>query len=41
MEITSGIIVVDYDKNEIYAGRIKDSLGQYSQLPVLNKDKMK
>ena len=31
MEITSGIIVVDYDKNEIYAGRIKDSLGQYSQ----------
>ena len=27
MEITSGIIIVDYDKNEIYAGRIKDSLG--------------
>ena len=30
MEITSGIIIVDYDKNEIYAGRIKDSLGEYS-----------
>ena len=37
MEITSGIIVVDYDKNEIYAGRIKDSLGQYSQLPVFKQ----
>ncbi len=37
MEITSGIIVIDYDKNEIYAGRIKDSLGQYSQLPVFKQ----
>ena len=37
MEITSGIIVVDYDKNEIYAGRIKDSIGQYSQLPVFKQ----
>ena len=37
MEITSGIIVVDYDKNEIYAGRIKDSLGEYSQLPVFKQ----
>ena len=24
MEITSGKIVIDYSKNEIYAGRIKD-----------------
>ena len=25
MEITSGIIIVNYHKNEVYAGRIKDS----------------
>ena len=37
MEITSGIIIVDYDKNEIYAGRIKDSLGEYSQLPIFKQ----
>ena len=37
MEITSGIIVVDYDKNEIYAGRIKDSLGNYTQLPIFKQ----
>ncbi len=37
MEITSGIIIVDYDKNEIYAGRIKDSLGKYTQLPVFKQ----
>ena len=34
MEITSGIIVIDYGNNEIYAGRIKDSLGNYTQSPV-------
>ena len=37
MQITSGIIIVDYDKNEIYAGRIKDSLGEYTQLPVFKQ----
>ena len=37
MEITSGIIIVDYDENEIYAGRIKDSLGEYTQLPVFKQ----
>ena len=37
MEIISGIIIVDYDKNEIYAGRIKDSLGEYTQLPVFKQ----
>ena len=37
MEITSGIIIVDYDKNEIYAGRIKDSVGEYTQLPVFKQ----
>ena len=34
MQITAGIIIVDYNKNEIYAGRIKDSFGIYTQLPV-------
>ena len=37
MEITSGIIVVNYEKNEIYAGRIKDSLGEYIQLPIFKQ----
>ena len=37
MEIISGIIIVDYDKNEIHAGRIKDSLGEYTQLPVFKQ----
>ena len=30
MEITAGIIIIDYKKNEIYAGRLKDTLGEYS-----------
>ena len=33
VELKSGIIVMNYDKNEVYAGRIKDSLGKYSQYP--------
>ncbi len=33
MEIKAGIIVIDYNKNEVYAGRIKDSTGAYTQLP--------
>ncbi len=37
MEITSGIIVIDYSKNEVYAGRLKDSLGNYSQSPVFKQ----
>ena len=37
MEITSGIIVIDYGTNEIYAGRIKDSLGNYTQSPVFTQ----
>ncbi len=32
-ELKAGIIIMDYIKNEVYAGRIKDSLGNYSQLP--------
>ncbi len=31
--LKSGIIVLDYEKNEVYAGRIKDSIGKLSQYP--------
>ncbi|WP_442902359.1 putative LPS assembly protein LptD [Flavobacterium sp.] len=37
MELKSGIIVIDYEKNEVYAGRIKDSTGKYTQLPVFKQ----
>ena len=37
MEITAGIIVIDYSKNEVYAGRLKDSTGTYSQAPVFKQ----
>ena len=37
MEITAGTIVIDYSKNLIYAGRIKDSTGEYSQRPVFKQ----
>ena len=33
IELKSGIIVLDYDKNEVYAGRIKDSTGKLTQYP--------
>ncbi|WP_395050394.1 putative LPS assembly protein LptD [Flavobacterium sp.] len=33
IELKSGIIVMDYEKNEVYAGRIKDSTGAYTQYP--------
>jgi lipopolysaccharide assembly outer membrane protein LptD (OstA) len=33
IELKSGIIVMDYEKNEVYAGRIKDSTGKYTQYP--------
>jgi lipopolysaccharide assembly outer membrane protein LptD (OstA) len=33
VELKSGIIVMDYEKDEVYAGRIKDSLGNYTQFP--------
>ena len=36
MEITAGIIVIDYNKNLVYAGRLKDSTG-YSQRPVFKQ----
>ncbi len=33
IELKAGIIVFDYGKNEVYAGRIKDEKGNYTQLP--------
>ena len=37
IELKSGIIVIDYEKSEIYAGRIKDSTGKYTQLPLFKQ----
>ena len=34
MSLSSGIIVMDYSKNEVYAGRLKDSTGRLIQKPV-------
>ncbi|MCO5723301.1 putative LPS assembly protein LptD [Robiginitalea marina] len=36
-ELKAGIIVLDYVTNEVYAGRIRDSLGNYSQLPFFKQ----
>jgi lipopolysaccharide assembly outer membrane protein LptD (OstA) len=33
-ELTAGIIYIDQNKKEIYAGRIRDSLGKLTQRPV-------
>ncbi len=37
MEITAGIIVIDYAKNEVRAKGIVDSLGNYNQAPVFKQ----
>jgi lipopolysaccharide assembly outer membrane protein LptD (OstA) len=37
IEIKAGIIVMNYEKDEVYAGRIKDSTGTYTQLPVFKQ----
>ncbi|MCF6128846.1 LPS-assembly protein LptD [Flavobacterium sp. AS60] len=37
IELKSGIIVIDYDKSEVYAGRIKDTAGVYTQRPVFKQ----
>jgi lipopolysaccharide assembly outer membrane protein LptD (OstA) len=39
IELKSGIIILDYEKNEVYAGRIKDSTGKYTQLPIFTQGK--
>ena len=36
-ELKAGIIIMDYIKNEVYAGRMKDSLGNYTQLPYFKQ----
>lgn len=37
MELKAGIIVMDYEKNEVYAGRIKDSTGKLTQRPYFKQ----
>ncbi|WP_051046563.1 putative LPS assembly protein LptD [Capnocytophaga sp. oral taxon 326] len=37
IDITAGIDVINYEKGEVYAGRLKDSLGEYSQHPVFKQ----
>ena len=37
MDIQSGVITIDYANDLVYAGRIKDSLGNYSQPPVFKQ----
>ncbi len=37
IELKSGIIIMDYAKNEVYAGRIKDSTGAFIQRPVFKQ----
>ena len=37
IELKAGIIVMDYAKNEVYAGRIKDSAGNFTQRPVFTQ----
>jgi hypothetical protein len=36
-ELKSGIIVLDYEKNEVYAGRLKDTTGKYTQYPYFKQ----
>ena len=37
IELKAGIIVMDYEKKEVYAGRIKDSTGKYTQYPIFKQ----
>ncbi|OYU80074.1 MAG: organic solvent tolerance protein OstA [Flavobacterium sp. BFFFF1] len=37
VELKAGIIQINYEKNEIYAGRIKDSTGALTQRPVFKQ----
>ncbi len=36
-ELKAGVITIDYTKNEVYAGRMKDSTGNYSQNPYFKQ----
>ncbi|WP_371682995.1 putative LPS assembly protein LptD [Flavobacterium sp. H122] len=37
IELKSGVIVIDYNKDEVYAGRLKDSTGKYTQYPLFKQ----
>ena len=37
IDITAGVDVINYEKGEVYAGRLKDSLGEYSQHPIFKQ----
>lgn len=37
IDITAGVEVIKYGIGEVYAGRLKDSLGEYSQHPVFKQ----
>lgn len=37
INLTAGIDVINYDLNEVYAGRIKDTAGEYEQNPVFKQ----
>ena len=37
MDIKAGIIIIDYGDDIVYAGRLKDSMGNYSQHPVFKQ----
>ncbi len=39
MVINAGVIIIDYGKDLVFAGRLKDSLGTYSQHPVFKQGK--
>ena len=41
IDLKAGIIVVDYEKKEIYAGRIPDSTGKLSQRPEFSQGQTK
>jgi lipopolysaccharide assembly outer membrane protein LptD (OstA) len=36
-ELKSGVIIFDYEKEEVYAGRLKDSTGKYIQYPLFKQ----
>ncbi|RZJ66260.1 MAG: LPS-assembly protein LptD [Flavobacterium sp.] len=37
IELKAGIIIMNYEKDEVFAGRMKDSLGNYSQYPYFKQ----
>jgi hypothetical protein len=41
VELKAGIIVMNYETNEVYAGRIRDSTGKYTQYPNFKQVQMK